>query len=199
MKKAKKGDMPMEKIVIIIIVMIVVISVLMFTFKANLNQWVKSLPGYAPPEDKAVDLTQQPADKVVASGLCPVEVGFITGKQYSGDSCDEKNSGAWKHPFEVRQQYVCIYGPNKVPVKTQIYWDGSQSDAKLRVKQAGGDDQVGWARGRKIGIYQEVIDQSGSVYDEVKDELPPTELLKNLNGAYYYSANRLCRVSEVKP
>ena len=202
MAKTKRGQMATNKVIIVIIAVIVLMAVLVFVFKSNLNQWVNNLPGYTPPEDKVVDLTQQPGDKTGVSQFCNVDVGKIW--------IFEEVATSWLgKAVESAEQYFYVYYPGaagraKGLVKTRLYLDGSIIGADVRVKQGEGvtdildpDDVVGSMTNKIVWIDSGVINGQGALYDEVRKELPAKELLMNLNGAYYYSNNQLCRISEV--
>ncbi len=62
MKKAMIG---IDKLMILILVVLTVLAVLMFVFKADINSYIKNLPGYSVPEDEVIDISELPEDQQI--------------------------------------------------------------------------------------------------------------------------------------
>lgn len=170
-KKNKKG-MTQEAIVGTIIIVLVLALILSFLFRASILNWIYNLPSYdTPKEDEEIDLTN--VEDQSSEGICPFMVArIINGEEISFCKDFEKS---------------CVE-----KISSKLLWKEKKDGVKIEVDQIF-NNVIGDIQNKKIIIYPEILNEDGSLYREVKNDLPDYKYLINLNGAYYLKGNFICR------
>jgi len=164
----KRGSVAINKMVIVILVLLVVVAVLMFIFKADILNYLKSLPGYSvPEEDEEIDLGE--IDPEVARSLCPIRVGGI----------DKDGKIYFCNNFEIG----C-----KTRISSKLLWAGNAQSADIEIDKFF-DKTIGRFENDVITIDKNKL--------EGESNLPESKFLNNLDGSYYLEGNFLCRKAEV--
>ena len=159
--KMKKA-MTQQKIVVIILTILILAVILWWLFGANIQNWIRNLPGYSvPKEDVEINLANQ--SDIVLGTQCKNIIGRGT------------------NPIILDGKITNLYlNLEKVPT-IQIF----VTKKFLGIDKLSSDVQIGeFEQWKEIKIFQWVLDGTGD-YSKIKDIIPDNTELTKLNGAYY--------------
>lgn len=165
----KKGELEQGKTVAIILVVLLIAVVAIIIFRQDITNWIRSLPGYEPPEDSETDVSKL-SDAEIKS-FCPVWIGFYKNAE---------GSGAFK-------QYYIFTRENGQAKQTSFYrakyriWEREYS--LIRKAQGGADPEAGRIIDNEI-----VITDADFLDSEIGQ----------LNGAWLARGNLICKREEPK-
>ena len=106
----KKGDMSIDKIIVIVLIILVIVLVIFLIFKADMTKWFKNLPYSYDEQNKDTEVGGK--DVEVPSDVCPEG---IIGRILLADV-----DRAWEIDF--KQYYIFI--PNEKGKNTDLYLKG---------------------------------------------------------------------------
>jgi hypothetical protein len=172
-KKSKEAEMSITQLISLILVLVVIVLVFISIFKPQIWDWARSLPDYKyNNSDKEIKYITE--DKVTSWNYLKI-AKILDGKTISfclNDACDSLS-------------------------KSKLYITGNGEKYKIRVVQFGWNDLVGEMIDNKIKIYEEILNQKGNLYDNVKNDLPEHDLIVSLDGTIY-SSGTLYRVEQIE-
>jgi len=171
--RGKKGDMAVDKIIVIVLIILVITLVIFLIFRADITKWFRNLPYSYDEQNKDKEVGGK--DTKVPNQICPegsIKIGYI---------------GNYEEKFGPKEQF--IYLGNK---RTDLTWH----DDAIELEGSGviEDYNVAAVVSGKIGIYTKWYQQEA--HKKYKN-LPSTEELAILDGAYKVAGNILCK-KEVK-
>lgn len=176
----KRGTIAINKIVVVILVVLVIAAVLMFLFKADILNYLRSLPGYSvPEEDREIDVANLTDEEM--RSLCPVIIGKTKTEVSVGFLKDDYIY------FCEELSTVC-----KTQTRSKLKVTGDKNNGEIEVDRWF-DNTIGAIKNNKLILSREILEKNGNLYDEVKDDLPDFKYVINLNGSYYIPGNFICR------
>ena len=167
--REKKGDMTVDKIIVIVLIILVIALVIFLIFRVDITKWFRNLP-YSYNEENTESVAGG-KDIQVPSQICPegyVKIGYI---------------GNYEEKFGPNEQF--IYLNDK---RTELTWH----DDAIELEGSGliDDYNVAIVESGKIGIYSKWY---GEDLHEKYNTLPSLEELNLLDRAYKVNGNVLCK------
>jgi hypothetical protein len=168
--KNKKAEMSLEYVAAIILIAVVIVVILLFIFNDEILNWVRVLPGYQlPDEDQIVEVDSSDEDITVEENglvICPIKIGrILEGGKFGGAPiffCGDKQCS--------RDNLI----------ESKIKWKGADLTAIIEVEQLW-DDKIGEVEGGVVTIDSGVLSMRGSLYREVRKDLPEHSFVVNLH------------------
>jgi hypothetical protein len=173
----KKGaELATNKIIVIVLCLIVLAAVLLYVFRARVNEWIQNLPAYGSQEDKEITVT---GEGQVGTSTCEF-VGRVIDK-----GADFPIIGA---------KYAIIYiRKGTVDIKTELLWYYNRADGPILLGGLSGD-YIGHAGLESTAT--RVISIESSAYASAlvaRMGLASIDDLKKLDGAIIQKDNKICK------
>lgn len=161
----KTGSLTLNKIIVIVLVLLVIAVVLFTIFKADILNYLRSLPAWTYVEEDIEEDYSSMSDKEIS------ERGWVREK--IGEVVLEKRG--------ILKQYHYIYVNG---LKTNLYY---YKDKAIYLDRWN-DFLIGEVKNNKIKIYDEYLDVNSESFRDY-EELPRIYVLRLLHGAYKSKLN----------
>lgn len=174
--KNSRGDVVWSKTVVLTIVILVLVVGAIFLFKADINKYLRNLPGYTYPEDDS--LIDVDGSGSVAKPPCPYAVALI----------------------KETDIFLCKNGEpsdcgDKLPLS--FTWTNKPIEGDITLTK-GRDSLIGTINNNKVKLKQEALTSDKSLNKKLINAKITISFLKNLDGSELKTQGFLCREKSVE-
>lgn len=166
--KDKKASLIVNKIVILAIVVVVIVVFLLFWYNADINSWLRNIPGYTYDDDDDLLIEGNITEFVDWTG-CNVRVALVV--------VDKEKKGDWGDKVYFCENEDCSrVSESKIKVK------GTYEKGVVEIEQWF-DEAIGNIQNGVVSISPDLFSGSGKLYREVRKDLPTYTKLVSLDGS----------------